>query len=78
MPICYYYIFPDAHGGCLERYFLSVAKRNPEHMELGAQDRTETIIFPCDFSFDLVSEWFDYTQPINQQDSYSVKNAFSQ
>lgn len=47
-------------------------------MELGAQDRTETIIFPCDFSFDLVSEWFDYTQPINQRESHLVKDAFSQ
>lgn len=78
MLICYYYIFPDAPEGYLGRYFLYVAKRNPEHMELEAQDRTETIIFPCDFSFDLVSEWFDYTQPIGQQESHSVKNAFSQ
>lgn len=76
--LIYYYIFPDAHERCLGRYFLYGAKRNPEHMELGAQDRTETIIFPCDFSFDLVSEWFDYTQPINQQESHLVKDAFSQ
>lgn len=65
MLICSYGMRPAAHGGGLGRHFLSVAKGNPEHRELRAQGENETVTFPCNFLFGLVSEWFDYTQPIN-------------